>query len=492
MAIKGFSALIYMTCLLVYQAIAQTSLQDSAAKPKKIGYRTTVGVAAGSSIHTPFWLRANQYDVMPLHYPAIVASAGIFQDYSKKKWGWGYGLDVWANGGKSNRVILPELYIKSKYQKLELKAGRWRQVVGLVGDTLLTSGSYILSGNSVPLPMVSLGLRDYVPLFGGVLRFKLSISHGWFDGNPVVRKHFLHQKTAYIKFGKDKWPLHIIGGFNHNVQWGGKIVTSNRWSVGRQNPQDWVDYWFVFTGKRLPTFGYVDPTKYDVIDRGNRVGNHLGSIDLALDIKMSGTKLMIYRQFLYDDGSLFYKANIRDGLNGISVRFKYESESSFYITNVLAEFLNTSNQGGSRFRGAVRGRDNYFNHPQFEGWVYMGNTIGTPFITPKGQTGSNLPDPGVYKYADNNRVKLVHLGVAGNFYRSSFMLKVSYSKNLGTYDTPFPPGINQFSGLIDLQTPFKAARLGLLTAKLSIATDLGKLYPRSSGLYFSLIKRGFL
>jgi hypothetical protein len=488
-------------CLIISTSQAQTAEivtgsinpTDSISK-RHTNYDAEVGILASSKSNTPFWLHANQFGSIPLHNPAGLARVSLTSGYHKKTWDLGYGIEAWGFGGKESKVFLSEAYVKGKYRKLEIWGGRRKQIIGIVGDSLLTSGSYIQSGNSLPIPQIQIGFTDYVKLFKGLISFKGMLSHGWFDGNTVVKDHYLHQKAVYLKFGKERWPVRLAGGFNHNVQWGGKVVLPNRHTIGERYPSELVDFWYVVSGKRIPTFGFVDPEKYDVIDRGNRVGNHLGSLDLSVEINLLNTELVIYKQFIYDDGSLYYKKGLEDGLNGISIKFKKDRSSGFQIKAITAEFLNTANQGGSSFTldGSPRGKDDYFNHIQYSGWVYNKNTIGTAFIVPKEQTEAGLPRNSVFKFSNNTRLKLFHLGLAAQLNRINFTLKASYSDNLGTYERPFPSGTRQLSLLLDTSIPLQTKLVGAIDLKIMLASDTGKLYENSTGARISISKRGLL
>lgn len=484
-----------LLCLLYhYTAAGQSDTTEDSLAKRNIQYSGELGMLAATSSSTPFWLRANQFGMIPSASPVGLAGIGLHSDYRKKNWDWGYGVQAWAYAGKETNLLLPEAYIKAKYQKLEIWGGRRKQIIGIVGDSLLTSGAYIQSGNSLPIPQIQIGFTNYVPLFKGLISFKAMLTHGWFDSNPVVKNHYLHQKSFYLKFGKPKWPVRIAGGFNHNVQWGGTVVMPNRHTVGKEYPHELIDYWYVVSGKRIPTFGFVDPEKYDIIDRGNRVGNHLGSLDLSVEVSLPGTEMVIYRQFLYDDGSLYYKKGFKDGLNGISLKFNKDQSSRFRITGITGEFLYTINQGGSGFAldGSPRGKDDYFNHLQYSGWVYNENTIGTAFIVPKELTKANLPRNSEFKFSNNTRVKLFHLGLSGNVDKITFICKVSYSDNKGTYERPFPSGTNQLSLMLDSNIPLKTKLLGNLDLRVSLASDNGRLYNNSTGIRLGLIKKGIL
>ena len=67
------------------------------------------------------------------------------------------------------------------------------------------------------------------------------------------------------------------------------------------------------------------------------------------------------------------------------------------------------------------GYNNYFSQGQYlDGWTYQGKTIGTPSIT----------------QSVNNRISMIYAGISGNYHGTNFILKSSYTKNLGVYGTP--------------------------------------------------------
>ncbi len=492
-----------LTCFLICFSLFETASGQENIADTLSGDRTLqydIGIAGiASSDQIPFWLRTNQFGIIPLEGPSFLPVAAVKSDYiPTRKLDWGFHAEVVGNIGKTSVLIIPEAHLKGRWGKLEFFAGRKRQTQGLLGDTLNTSGSYILSGNALPIPMLQIGFTDYVSVLKGLLGFRGNYAHGWFGSNPVTKDHFLHQKSLYLRLGKPTWPIRLYGGFNHNVQWGGTIVTGNRWNAPGQTryPSKPIDYWYVISGKRIPTFGYVDPNEYDAMDRGNRVGNHLGSADLGLEILSSGWTLMGYKQFVYDDGSLLQLINLSDGLYGLSFKNTSRSAGSpFRLQGITLEYLQTSHQGGANFDldGGKRGTDDYFNHIQYQGWVQAGNTLGTPFIVPTTHMKEILRDPSnMLSYSQNNRVRMLHLGFNGNLNRLLFITKLSYSHNLGTYGRAFPSTVKQFSGMIRLELPVQYRALGNIHYTLSVGHDQGELYPGSTGVFLGINKRGVL
>ena len=77
----------------------------------------------------------------------------------------------------------------------------------------------------------------------------------------------------------------------------------------------------------------------------------------------------------------------------------------------------------------------------------------------------------------NNRVQMVHLGANGWIDEWKWLLKASFSNNLGTYDYPFPTPLKQFSGLLQIQK--ELPWLQGIDWTTSIAIDAGTLYEPS-------------
>ncbi|MBO0933357.1 capsule assembly Wzi family protein [Fibrella aquatilis] len=451
---------------------------------------------------TPFWLRANQYGIVPLKGPVLRLQANIRSDYRladstgyRPKVDWGYAVDGVVNVGVTNQFFLPEAHIKGRLGAFELYVGRRREIVGLV-DTLLTTGAYAWSGNALPIPKIQIALPVFtaVPFTKGVISVMGAYNHGWFENNGrIVTDSYLHQKYVYGRLGKPTWRFRLYGGFNHQVVWSGKAppgVLSPNLSNNGVLPSGIKYYPAVVFGTR----GQGDRSDPNVTSfEDNRIGNHLGSLDVAADIDFSGWNLLAYRQFVYDDGSLFYGTNLADGLNGLRLKsHRQPAGEAFFLRQITAEFLYTESQGGDAFvvdDPDQRGRDNYFNQGQFiDGWQYFHHTIGTPFLTPQGEARPSLPNPiGI----TNNRVSAVHVGMAGLlFNRIEVTSKLSFSQNLGTYGKPFPTQPRQFSGLITAALPTTLFGGTLLNGSLGV--DLGGLLPSSVGVYLGLRKTGLL
>lgn len=479
-------------------------LQAQSIRPPNY-YSAEVGAFVSSSTQTPFWLRSNQYGIVPNQSPALSLRASIYSDYDSTehvnaRWrestfDFGYGLNVVSNiGQQGNTFPLLEAYVKVRRGIFEGYVGRRREKFGLA-DSTLSTGSYAWSGNALPVPKIQVSIPVFTPIgfTKGFLAIQGNFAHGFLDASGYINNTMLHQKSLYLRIGRANSSVRLYGGFNHQVVWGGQ-ATDRRGipgviPAGGKLPSGLIDYFYVVTGINK---GRTDTAKYTFFDQTNRVGNHLGSIDIAMEIDLIRHTLYIYRQSLFEDGSLASLINISDGLNGLRIR---RNDPGALVRDILFEFLNTTNQGGSQFiidDALLRGKDTYFNHQQFrDGWGYRQHTIGTPFIPPA------LGPNGEYPYGTftaNNRVTVVHIGVAGSLPMQGsalagligYQVKASFSHNLGTYDQPYQPARNQFSGYAQLIAPLSI--MGGLQLTGSVAVDAGTLYRNGLGSYVSVRK----
>lgn len=457
-----------------------TVLGLQAQSPLRV--ETRVGFI-GASEKTPFLLRSNRYGLVPETSYLLYLNARVYKEYDtlqangqQKIFDYGFALEPHLNTGKTTQFLFPEVYAKGRWKFIEMYGGRRREIVGLT-DTLLTSGSYIWSGNALPLWKIQVGIPEYTPLLkSGLVSIKGAMVHGWFDNDrPVTRNVKLHQKWLYMRLGKPEWKVKIHAGFNHQVQWGGE---SPFFTINGKLPDGWANFPYVFFGTRNPD----SSTPLAGFDGENRIGNHLGTIDISLDFQTAFGEVMVYRQSIYEDGSLFSLNNIADGLNGLSV--KLNDLPLFRRINL--EYLYTASQGGNVFvvgkdaPRELRGADNYFNHAQFrDGWTYKGMIIGTPYI----QTLNKSWDDPEYQI-DHNRVKMFQWALAGVLpFKINYVLKGNHSTNWGSYRFP-TIATPQSSFLLALQK----TRPRSSTIRLEFGYDYGHLLPNSMGIAIHYIK----
>lgn len=455
-------------------------------------YVEVVGMGSTNG-HTPFWIQSNQFGIVPTTGPILSARAGLehywtlSENKTRNNLRVGVGVEAVGNMVQTKNFLLPQAHVTLRYKNWELYVGRKKQALGLA-DSTIGSGSYAWSGNALPIPKIYFGTTRFVPIpfTKGWLSFQAFYSDGLFEkGRPITSDLKFHQKAFYMRIGKAHSLLKLYGGFNHQVQWGGKTKVNNLAGEGGQMPSGFSNYIHAVIGS---IGGSGDDITH--FDSTSRIGNHLGSIDLAMEVETYGSSIFLYRQFLYEDGSLFYLTTINDGLYGARIKRKNSYGANFEVNEAVLEFLYTKNQGGDDFvigDPKRRGHDNYFNNQQVrDGWGYFDRTIGTPFIPPTSQTKWKWPN-----YADNftsnNRVMLFHIGLKGTLFRKiEWLGKFSYSENNGAYLEPFIGSPKQFSGLLMMQS--KLDVLGGLTLKGAYAADIGDLYRKTYGFMLGIRK----
>ena len=479
--------LFFCNTLLPFKSLSQSlNLGQDLTVDSSRAYAEVYGMAS-SIDRTPFWMHANQFGTIPKKGSFAAARVGFdkFWNMSGPVRGnsnlqFGVGAEAIANVATEKKIIFPQAYATLRFKNWELFVGRKKQLVGLA-DSTLGSGSYIWSGNALPIPKIQIGTRRFVavPLTKGWVSFNAFYSDGLFEsGRPFTTNLKLHQKALYIRLGNDKSRIKLYGGFNHQVQWGAKSPFETK---DGQMPTGFKNYINVVFAKKYPVGD--DLTAFDY---NNHVGNHLGTLDLGLEYQGYEYRWLFYRQNIYEDGSINKFENIKDALNGISIKKQNSYGSDFEITEMVFEFLYTKQQGGSIWDLAtILGRDNYFNHGQVrDGWSYYDRTIGTPFIPPTTDTYWKWP---AYFFTSNNRVMVLHAGLQGTlFQKVIWQTKLSYSNNSGTYDLPFSNSPKQFSGILSLQTNLKLFGGSVLTG--SFAADQGQLYQNALGFSLGLRK----
>lgn len=446
------------------------------------------GFASGK--YQPFWLRSNQYGTIPAKGSFMQVGAGYVQPYKRnsKRIKIGYGADVrFLVGTDQSALLIPELYVKSKWGIFELWGGMRRQVYGLV-DSTLSSGSFAWSGNSLPMPKVELVVPEwYYPGFlGGRFAFKGSFAHGWFENKREDVSHFfLHQKSFYGQYGTKNAPVKLFAGFNHQVQWGGKLLyddPDNQIGFNGKIPTTFRDYFYVVTGitmgsndANLQTNGWNDAR--------NRAGNHLGTIDIGAEITIGNVNVLGYRQSYYEDGSLFNGNSISDGQHGVAIHSK--SKSAF--RKIVFEYFNSTSQGGAIGSGSViasqRGLDNYFNNGAYtNGWTYRKRSMGNPFMTLDSETDLNPSDR---IYFDNNRVEAFYVASEWNIGDANVIFKGSLANAIGWYGSEYIPVKKMYSLAVFVQKPVVLMRYNA-TLKTRLGYDHSEWYPNTLGLHVGL------
>ena len=221
--------------------------------------QATVGLASrfSSENYQPFWLIANQHgtvadrrsDFSPYIHIANKHVIGEpeyqndhgFYDYNEIS--LKYGLSIY-NNNHFKSTIIEEGYVKLEYKNWSIRAGRFEETNDI--DPLLSSGSFGVSANALPIPKIGIAVTDYtnVPFTNGWLQFKGTFAHGWLGHDRYIKNSLYHEKTLYLRAGTGA--LKLYGGIQHFAEWGGQ-------RGDQQTDQSVKGFWNVFFLKEIMT-----------------------------------------------------------------------------------------------------------------------------------------------------------------------------------------------------------------------------------------------
>jgi hypothetical protein len=376
-----------------------------------------------------------------------------------------YGADLY-NNNRFDDVFLQQAYLKAGYKKLELRVGRYEEVIGEI-DKDLSSGSLGVSGNALPIPQIGIALTDYVdvPYTNGWLQVKGQISHGWMGEEQFIKDAWLHQKTFYLRAGKRK--LKVGAGIQHYAIWGGN---------GKGLPTIKKNFWDVFIAREAND-GTVGNG-----DLPNRSGDHRGVIEGTIDWDNDRTGLHLYMQMPFETGQGIDIRNI-DRLLGLAYTNKTEGA---WLQKVVGEFIYTKQMNDFYNK---QYRESYYNNGIYlTGWEYQSRIIGTPLFVNRTRGAEYFP--GQVKPFDwnapwdsvrgrgwniiNNRVVGGHLGFLYTIRQQLFAkTMITFTQNYGNENQSiFSPSRYQFYTLQEIGYQLPSIPLSI---RAGIAVDWGEL-----------------
>lgn len=441
---------------------------------------------ASSGTYAPFWLQSNRNGNIAASPYSGNISAGIYKPATQAKRWYDYDFAVQLTGRLQSNlptIFVPyqklgtgyfnQLYAHIRLYCVDITAGI-KPIVYESVDPLLSSGSMIFSGNSQPIPRITIGIDNYIPFPGtyGYMELKGGITHAWMTDNVYITNSRLHHKFAALRFG-GKLPINISYEFHHAAQWGGVSPI-----YGNLNGSDWSQS---FLNIFLALGGGTTSN-----DQLNAEGNHLTSQQLAITAKGEEWTITAYWQdFAESNFSLLgLEQNIADGIWGISVQ-----QSKWpYIQGFIYEYMNTTDQSGpwhDRDGLCYGGNDLYYQNSIYKnGWNYFYRSLGTPFITsPFYNTDGTI-------YTLNSRVRLHHVGVRGDIYGFKYRLLCSYVRNFGNDNTSKQLLSTNTATLLEV-TKYVEKAWGL-DFGLSLAGDFGTQFGNQFGAMITIRKQGII
>ena len=455
-----------------------TGIRDSvSAKEDTLRWTAGLSFIGATGAHTPFWLQSNENGEFGDYAINGNITAGIYkQAVHPERW-WDYDCGVRLTGycpaptksHLSGQINL--LYAHVRLYIFDITAG-FKPMIYETQDTALTSGALIFSGNSLPMPRITVGIDRYTPFPGtfGYLEIKGGLTHAWMIDNVYMKGSMLHHKFAAVRVG-GRLPVNISYEFHHAAQWGG--INPNYGDIG----SDWHSFMNVF----LARAGGVMRN-----DIANAQGNHVGSQQLMLTGKGQGWEISAYWQNFFEDNFALIGngQNLADGLWGICLK---QTRWPF-IQGVTYEFLNTTDQSGpwhDRDGLCYAGNDYYYRNSVFQnGWNYYYRSMGTPFITsPIYNTDGTI-------YTLNSRVRVHHLGVRGDIYGFQYRFKASYARNYGN-DNSSRAILSTNTALL-LEVFKNVPQAWGLDFGLRLGADIGTQFGNSFGAQIMVCKRGII
>ena len=463
-----------------------TGICDSvSAGGDSLRYGFGVSGIASSGKFAPFWLQSNVHgDVSSSPYSGNL-TAGIYKEAVHPERWWDYDFAVRLTGRLQSPIpgsvfaiqqhlatgYFNLLYAHVRLYIFDITAGIKPMIYETV-DTTLSMGSMVFSGNSQPLPRITVGIDRYVPFPGcyGYFEIKGGLTHAWQVDNVYMQGSYIHHKFAAVRFG-GRLPVNVCYEFHHAAQWGG--ISPVFGDIGSD--------WHSFLNVLLARSGGVMPN-----DQLNAQGNHVGSQQLTLTGKGNGWQINAYWQNFFEDNFAFLGdgQNITDGLWGLSM----QQTRWPFIQGVTYEFLNTTDQSGpwhDRDGLCYGGADGYYHNSVFRnGWNYWYRSMGTPFIT------SPLYNEDGSIATQNNRVMVHHVGIRGDLYGFRYRVLASYAQNYGTNVTK-RDRLSENTALL-LEVKKHVPQAWGLDFGLKLAGDFGTQWGNQFGAQITISKQGII
>ena len=440
------------------------------------------GAVISTGKHAPFWFYTNQYGKISTKNNSIFLMSSIYRNFKdSSKIDYSYNFSPLLRYDGLGRSYMHQWYGEVKFHFIHFTAGAKEEFYGNQ-DSTLSSGCIIWSKNARPMPKLKLEVPNYtpVPFTWKYLEFKGGMAHGWFDDNEYNKNVWLHHKYFYLRLG-GKLPVHVSYGLHHFAQWGG-----TNYDPYLKLPHDWNAFKNVFLGRSGSSADPNTPWGEAI----NKLGNHLGSRNFGMEIDFTKTKVSLYWQNIFEDGSGKAYRNIKDGLFGISIRSK---EKDKLISGFVYEFFNSTDQSGrinetdsikpDGHYYELGGNDDYFNNGVYiKGWTFQEMLLGNPLITSPAIMHGNVSN-----YLRNNRIMAHHLGIESQRGKVIYKLLYTYSLNYGTNLYPISPRENQHSILLTAHIrevlPWK------LNFTCAMGADFGNTYGDNAGIMVSVSRK---
>ncbi|MDD6777640.1 MAG: capsule assembly Wzi family protein [Bacteroidales bacterium] len=404
------------------------------------------------------------------------------------------GTDYLMTGSQATQrvsnapVWLQQCYAQAQWRNVFLTVGM-RERESVFVSQQLSSGDLCFSGNSRPMPGVTMGFANFcdIPLTNGWVQICGELSFAKATHKKWMEERYNHQNYfittgevvnyKYVHFRtKPSQPFSLTIGMQAACQIGGtrreyakgELVREDRQKVGAKE---------LFKAL-IPGSGGSQEG-----DQAYYEGNHLGTWDVMGTIALaSDDKLRLYYQSPWEDGSGIGKLNGFDGLYGL----EYISAREGIIEGAVIEYIDLMNQSGPMhwapadfenhtIMGEATGADDYYNNYFYCGYQHYGMSIGSPLIR------TAIYNTDGYLRITDNRLRGFHAAITGHISPNvQYWLKAGYRRSLGT---PFVPLLEPRSATsVSVEARYQFAdRLKGLSVHGQVAGDFGNLLGNNFG-----------
>ena len=454
---------------------SQDFSKESITAHDSLYYGFGLNALTSTGKYAPFWISNNSWGRISTDPHSGNLYATIYKPAVRDNRWFDYSFGANAEGRLSatqSKVFINELFAHARVLAFDITVGIRQQEWG-VQDKDLSSGGFLFSKNARSFPRITFGIDEYrpFPFTKGYLEFKAGITHGWMLDKVYVENYFVHHKFMGVRIGGN-FPLNLIYEFHHAAQWGGTHP------IYGELGSSFSDFWRVLQAKS----GGVMAN-----DQINSLGNHLGSQNIAFELKFKDWKMRGYWQGIFEDGPFgipWNNQNRPDVLTGISL----EQRSWPYISKILYEFFQSTDQAGpfhDKDGVVYGGADGYYNNSIYlEGWTHYNRVIGTPLIT------SPIYNSNGAIRILNNRVVAHHIGIMGDIYGFKYRTLFTHSRNYGTYGADESKYTINNAILIDVRKNIPQA--WGLDFGIKLGLDYGTQFGNSFGAMFTVSKVGLI
>ncbi|MCG8581809.1 MAG: capsule assembly Wzi family protein [Bacteroidales bacterium] len=509
---------------------------------EKLTYDASFHSLVSSDDVRPMWLVANEWGRFNQFgsSESLLELGGSYKVFDTQNFTLDAGIRGLVNFDFTESA-LQEAYLSGQLWFIDFSLGKEQYSPVIINDEL-TSGLFLLNSNTRPIPKITLGIFDYLPLgfTNNWVEVKGGMSQGWLNDDRIEKSNsandvLLHEKFAYMRLGNTK--IKPYAGLVHSALFGGTRPD------GTEIP---IDFWATFTASGSATLGGGEET--------NAAGAHMGMWDFGFNWESDFGDVHFYWQKPFADGSglRIYNGNNKDyiigalvqpkelnWLTGFSIEvFKTDYQSGAGIPDPLYPVDYDGHKAGSiiwmrdieddfdSFMHTVfpdtegttgwteeqvmhelevrlnegnkyGGRDDYMNNGYYyNGWVYNGMNMGTALfhtsekVRKYASSWDEVDQVNLY----NNRVNGIHLGAEGHFSPTfKYLIKSTFTVNKGTYgeefrgrgswtntqDYFFSESKKQVYSLLELS--WNTPWLDELQIRGRLAVDTGELYDSTGG-----------